>query len=557
MSPIIEQKKPVFAYYRLSKEDSKNMGESESISNQRNIVESYCKNNNFYVAEEFVDDGYSGSNFDRPAFQRMIDALKKGKVSIVITKDLSRLGRDMKDSCGYVAETFPEMGVRYLSVTDSIDSEKPNSMLPFFFAFNDSYLRECSHKVREVLKNKRENGAYCACSPYGYKKQANNKNKLEPDEETAPVVRRIFDEALAGCSARAIALHLTEDCISPPLKYRVENGGNFGEEGASRASSVWNYTTVKRILKNRVYLGHTVLGKSKKVSHKSSVKRKVPSDEWVVTLNTHEALVTEEEFQIVQDNMLKNTRIYQEQSQVRNNIFSGLVFCQECGHALCSGGTVYKGEREKYWYLSCSHIRKDIANPCPNGARIYYPDLVKLVKRDLNRFVSISDSEIQEIVQDTLAADGTAKAEKKRQKREREIKSKLDSITKSISKVYLDNASGLLSDDQKYNLIRNFNEQIEKLTVELEQISTPIPEASMEEKYKRFYEIVRKYNHIDELNRDIVVDFIERIEVGPKIYPDGIVKATHKNTMFKQVVTIYYKFIGDDKRALSPEELVS
>lgn len=237
---------------RKQRTQKKFRDESSSISNQRMVVERYCRQNNITLVREFKDDGWSGGNFDRPDFQAMMRELERGKVNTVITKDLSRLGRDMRESSYYAEQFFPEHGIHYIAINDNFDSERDNVMAPFQFAMNEVYLRDGSRKVKDVLKAKRESGQYCACPPYGYKKNPRDKNLLVPDEETAPIVQRIFDRAAQGDSARKIALDLAADGVIPPLKYRVLYRDDFSDKGAARASDIWNYTTVKRILKNIV-----------------------------------------------------------------------------------------------------------------------------------------------------------------------------------------------------------------------------------------------------------------------------------------------------------------
>ena len=186
-----------YAYYRLSREEAQK-SESTSISNQKKIVESYCNQNGITILKFFVDDGWSGGNFERPGFQEMMRALETGKANVVITKDLSRLGRDMRESSYYAEQFFPENQIRYIAIADNFDSEAENVMAPFQFAMNEVYLRDGSRKIKDVLKMKRQRGEYCACPPYGYKKHPQNKDVLVPDEETAPIVQRIFRSAAAG-----------------------------------------------------------------------------------------------------------------------------------------------------------------------------------------------------------------------------------------------------------------------------------------------------------------------------------------------------------------------
>ena len=247
----------------------------------------------------------------------MMRQLETGNANTVITKDLSRLGRDMRESSYYAEQFFPENGIRYIAIADNFDTEHDNIMAPFQFAMNEVYLRDGSRKVKDVLRNKRENGLYCACPPYGYRKDSRNKNLLVPDEMTAPIVKKIFERAANGDSSRKIALELNEDGIIPPLKYRVLYRDEFTDEGASHVADVWNYTTVKRILRNTVYLGHTVLGRSRKVSVKSKKKVSIPKEDWAITKNTHEALITQKTYDLAQENLGRGTRNYQKYDHVR------------------------------------------------------------------------------------------------------------------------------------------------------------------------------------------------------------------------------------------------
>ncbi len=538
-----------FVYLRLSREEAQS-GESSSITNQRRIVQNYCQQNNINLVREFVDDGYSGGNFNRPGFQSMMQELEKGLANTVITKDLSRLGRDMRESSYYAEQFFPENGVRYIAISDNFDSRNDNVMAPFQFAMNEVYLRDGSKKVKEVLKSKREKGLYCACPPYGYKKAENDVNKLVPNELTAPVVLRMFKAAARGDSSRKIAQDLNKDGIFPPLKQRAMYGGDFTDEGIARVSDTWNYTTVKRILKNPVYLGHTLLGKSKKVSVKSKKKVALPEDEWAVTENTHEPLVTKTLFDDAQANMGKTTRDYAQYEHVRKSIFSGVVFCSVCGHALCSCGTVYKGEREKYWYLGCIQKRPDISNPC-TGARIRYADLIDIVAKDLNSLVSLNNDQIKDIVNNVIEKENSDAAVLERKARVEKLNSRITVIDKMIPKLYSDNAEGKLEDARLRQMVDDLQKEAVAIGDELFELSKEPEPDRMSKRYKSFFELTKKYSHIDTLDRDILLTFVDRIEVGPKVFDNGLKKATHRNTPFKQSVKIFYKFIGEIDSAVA------
>ena len=209
------------AYYRLSDEEKRYGNESESITNQRAIVRDYCEKRGIILVKEFADDGYSGGNFERPGFQAMLEHLATGKANMVVTKDLSRLGRDMTESSYYAERYFPEHDIHYLAPGNDFDSMGDNPMAPFQFAMNDVYLRDTSRKVKQTLDLKRKNGKYPACPPYGYKKAENTTDQLAPDENTAPVVKKIFAWAASGLSTRSISSRLNEEGVIPPLKYRA------------------------------------------------------------------------------------------------------------------------------------------------------------------------------------------------------------------------------------------------------------------------------------------------------------------------------------------------
>jgi len=539
-SPI---RKIAFAYLRLSVEEAQN-GESSSIVNQRSIIEHYCQTHGIILVRVFVDDGWSGGNFDRPGFKEMIEALKSGQANMVITKDLSRLGRDMREASYYAEEYFPDHGIRYIAIADNFDNEAENIMAPFQFAMNEVYLRDGSRKVKDVLRNKREKGQYCACPPYGYKKHERNKSLLVPDEVTAPIVQRIFKQAADGDSCRTIAMKLNAEGVIPPLKYRVLYRDQFTDKGASYASDIWNGTTVKRILKNRVYLGHTVLGKSRKPSVKSKKKIPLPEDQWVVTENTHEPLVTQAVFDKAKINMGKGTKNYQAYDHVRKSIFSGITVCERCGYSLCSSGTVYKGEREKYWYLSCTHQRQDIMDPC-QGVRVRYADLLEVVRQDLNALISMNDDAISRMVQDIIQRKYNEANMLQRKLQKERILARLEMIDKIITKLYTDNAMGKIDDERMARMLEEFEKETVGLNKTVAELSIPHPAEELQRNFDYFFRLARQYTHIETLDRDTLITFVDRIEVGPKQLPEDLKKPTNRNTPYRQSIRIFYKFIGE------------
>lgn len=532
-------------YYRLSDEEKKNRNESESITNQREIVKDYCEKRGIIIVREFVDDGYSGGNFERPGFQAMLEHLATGKANMVITKDLSRLGRDMTESSYYAERFFPEHDIRYLAPGNDFDSMGDNLMAPFQFAMNDVYLRDTSRKVKQTLDMKRKKGKYAACPPYGYKKAARTTDQLVPDENTAPVVQKIFDWASSGLSTRSIAARLNEECIIPPLKYRVEYRDEFTPQGAARASDHWNYTTVKRILRNRVYLGHTILGKTRKVNVKSRKKVTVPEEDWCFTKNTHEPLVTQEQFDRAEHFLGENTKANAENPSFRHSIFSGIAYCAHCGTAMCSGGSVYRGERAKYWYLVCNNLASRSVKRCEHGARIKYDDLMEVIRRDLNGLLSFHDDDIEAITRKAVEQATAELGGDDREQALERIEKQAGRITKMIERAYRDNAAGNLPDAMLDEMMERFGKERQELEERRKKLlADTTVENSIRNSYSLFFSIAKRYAPVEVLDRDILHTFVERIEIGEKILPEGRTIAGPR-TPYRQSIRIFYRFIGE------------
>ena len=274
------------------------------------------------------------------------------------------------------------------------------------------------------------------------------------------------------------------------------------------------------------------------------MKVPVPQDEWAVTENTHPPLVSQELFDRAARNLGRGSKDYRAYDHVRKSIFSGIAVCAKCGHALCSGGTVYKGEREKYWYLSCTHQRQDIANSC-EGVRIRYADLVELVTQDLNALLSLTDEQMDSIVQSVLQRGGSEEAAVARKRRSEQIAARLSVIDRIIVKLYSDNAEGALDDDRLRRMVDEYQAESRSLRAEQADLTVTDPVKSEADNYARLFDLVRQNTRIEKLDRNIMLTFIQRIEVGPKQFPPGLQKATHRNTPFSQKVRIIYKFVGD------------
>ncbi len=324
----------VALYLRKSTEDDVRGGCSESIANQRLFLEEYCRAKGYFPTKVYADDGFSGTNFDRPAFRELLDDIENGLVDTVITKDFSRLGRNYILAGQYLEEYFPLHNVRYIAVNDCIDtfSDDGLDITPIRAVFNDFYARDISIKVRTALSAKKKNGRFVAArAPYGYRKSPYDKNLLVPDAETAPTVRTIFFLALQGVTPSEIAGKLTALNVPSPT-----------------GKSAWNGTTVRNILASETYIGNLVQGKRRRTSYKIKKMRSVPQKDWICSESTHEPLVSAKDFMTVK----KLISVRQPKKKTSEAVLSGLCFCGSCG------AVMYRHSSGGNHYLVCSHWKK-------------------------------------------------------------------------------------------------------------------------------------------------------------------------------------------------------
>lgn len=365
------------AYLRLSYTDDRST-ESDSITNQKKLIEDYvAKHPEIELVSERVDDGYSGIVFDRPAFQQMLDDIKNEKVNCVIVKDLSRLGREHVDTSRYLRQIFPAFGVRFIAVTDHIDSEDEHTgddlVVSIKSILNDNYCRDISIKSRSALQAKRQNGDYVgACPIYGYRRDPENKNHLVPDEYAARVVRDIYRLRINGASADRIATELNRLGVLSPLAYKISKGLPHPTGGcADHPDAKWSAVTVIRILQDETYTGTLIQGRQTTHNYKLKNQIKKLPEEWVRTENAHEAIISRQDFDLVQKLAQLDTRSAPGGNSVY--LFAGLLVCGCCGARITRKTNVYKGRKYIYYRCpvgkehGCSHpamIREDVLVQC-------------------------------------------------------------------------------------------------------------------------------------------------------------------------------------------------
>lgn len=347
-------------YVRLSKEDSRKE-ESNSIVNQKDFIRNFLADKpDIHICTECVDDGYSGTNFDRPAFQRMMQDIAEHKINCIVVKDLSRFGRNYIEVGRYIEQLFPLLGIRFIAINDNYDSADKTAasnhiILPFKNLINDAYCRDISIKIRSHLEIKRKQGEFVGAFPvYGYKKGA-DKNKLLLDAYAAEIVKEIFRMKINGMSQQMIADELNRLDILSPAEYKKEQGSHYKAVFQIYSKAKWTAIAVSRILSNEVYTGTLVQGKESTPSHKVKVRIKKQQKQWIRVENTHEAVISKADFEIVSEIMKRDTRI----SEGKNGVspYSGYLFCADCGSSMVR--KKIKNSSTQYVYYICSGNKKD------------------------------------------------------------------------------------------------------------------------------------------------------------------------------------------------------
>ena len=494
-------------YCRLSNDDDL-QGESNSITNQKAILKKYADENGLENTAFYVDDGFSGTNFNRPDFMRMMEDVKSDKISTIITKDLSRFGRDYLMTGQYIEMILPDYDVRYIAINDNVDTlRSENEMMVFKNVFNDWYARDCSKKIKAVFKAKGQSGKPLGKPPYGYKKSETDKNVWIVDDEAAEIVRQVFQMCIDGYGPAQIAKALRNDNILIPTAYEQSKGK--GGTRPFRNPTYWGEQTINKMLDRIEYAGHTANFKTKKKSYKNKKKIDNPKSEWQIFENTHPAIISQHDFDLVQE-LRKNKRRIQKCEEV--NPFSGMVYCADCGRKmyLCRS-TSLTAEQE---HLKCSTYAKRKDECSAHFIRtVVLEELVLSELRKITTYVREHEEEFVELAMQNSIQKQSAelKAAKKRLAQSEKRVSELDKL---FTRLYEDNVSGKISDERFEMMSKNYEAEQKELRQIIPELSQFI-EASEQKNADtaQFIGIVRKYSKIPKLTPEIMHEFIEKIVV--------------------------------------------
>ena len=506
-------------YIRLSQEDKdkKYESDSESVINQRQILKEYVKNNNFNLVSEYVDDGYSGTDFDRPGFQSLLKDIKNKEINCIIVKDLSRFGRDHVMTGYYIETFFPENNIRFISMQESYDSFKnqaSNDSSTFIIACNDYYSKQNSIKIRNVLNDKRRNGKFIGSQPsFGYMRDPNDKGHLIPNPETAQIVKNIFKWRIEGIGPTEIATRLNNDNVPTPSGYK---NTKFSSRLIDR--DIWTISTIKKILTNRIYTGDMVQHTQTKVNYKS--KKKITLDEslWVIVENTHEPLVDKQTFEYVQMLRKRYTRNVSIKTGREKRILEGKIFCKECGNRL----SVYYRKKLDYWSINCNRYSRDPKRGRCSSHFYPYDYLEEQILEKFDEYVSsfINELDIDELNNEVVKV--IHKETKSINKKVNNLIKDKEQIMNRLSKLYNDRCDGIitgelykeLSKESEFKL-RKINECIKSEELNRQNVKnrvTVLPDYT--KKIKELLDLNKpKQSLIDTLIDMIVIDKNRNISI--------------------------------------------
>lgn len=508
----------VAIYIRLSREDG-DKEESDSVGNQRKLLTEYvAKKEDFILYDIYVDDGYSGTNFNRPSFQKMIADIEDGKVNCVVVKDLSRFGRDYIDTGRYLERYFPELGVRFISVTDSIDSMKQayDMLLPIKNIFNEQYARDISKKIQATVKSKQKAGEFIgAFTSYGYKKSPVDKNKLVIDDYAADVVRRIFSLYIQGYGKQRIAKLLNSEGILCPAEYKKVNGENYKNCNRLESTTYWSYSTINSILHREMYVGNMVQGT--KHQRMRSKQKKMPKEEWIIVENTHEPIIDKETWEKAQSLLRKRTR--ELDLETNKNIFAGFVKCGDCGRAMTKN-MWRRADGSKTYSLYCGTYKRNGKQYCTPHT-LPMAVLEDIVLGDLKAIVDSVDN-LKELVQ---SQSFTASKVKRIADTElSKIKAELERVKRLKKSIYEDYREELISKEEFLSYREDYLKKEELYSKQIEALEEKKKDNVTEDVFetpwlKRLLEL----KDIETLDRDIVVEMISEI----KVYENRKIKITY------------------------------
>ena len=535
-------------YCRLSNDDERD-GESVSIENQKLLLQSYVRQMGWNEIDVYIDDGYTGTNFNRPGVQRLIEDAKAKRINLILVKDLSRFGRNYIEIGQYTDYLFPSIGCRFVALNNGVDTESNNGstdVMCFLNLFNEFYSRDTSKKVKAVKRACAENGKFMGTYPaYGYKRDNEDKHHLVIDEDTAPIVRRIFSMRATGMGFTGIAAQLNEEGIpSPGMLYYQRRG----KADPRRVNHKWAGETVKHLIRNEVYIGNMVQGKTGTVSYKNKKLISKPEDEWIRVEGTHEPIISLDVWDTVQGIDQKRVRKNAASDGIRS-VFTGLVYCAECGFKMRNHTekfTYKDGSPGRYSSFICGNYARSGKSACTIHT-IYENVLEQIVLEDIREKARFAAHDPEMLAQHILRLkDKEAQSHRTSCEQElKAVKTRLDELERLMQSLYEDKYSGTVPQSVFQTLIRKYETERAKKAAALPELELKL-KAHMENRQDagRWTEIIRQYTEITKLDESMLFALVDRIEVGEAQKVKGV---------RVRDVKVYYRYVGNVDDAVAEE----
>lgn len=522
-------------YCRLSRDDGTE-SESNSIGNQKKLLSQKAKEMGLTDTKYYVDDGYTGTNFNRPGFQQLIDDIEIGLVSAVMVKDLSRLGRDYVSVGNYTDSYFPEHNVRFIAVNDAIDSDEGESEIaPFKNILNEMYARDISKKIRSSHRLRGSMGEPLSQPPYGYMKSPENKKKWIIDPEAATVVKSIFKMCLDGKGNETIARELQENKVLVPMAYWRSKGLNRGGKKTQTNPYKWCKTTIQKILSQQEYCGDIINFKTYSKSFKNKRRIENSKENWAVFKDVNEPIIDRETFETVQKFISKTKRRAPKKENGERSIFNGLIYCGDC-HSKMRYHT--STSNKEIHYFTCSDNKVDYRGNCPGRHYVRADALEEVVKLELRRLV-----EMLEIDESYFAQLLLRKNDEEREKDKKFLESELqkaiarsNTVSQLYEKLYEDNVIGKVSDEWFVELSHKYEKERMDLKAKIADTRHQIEELkNTNSEYEKFISAIRRFVQMDNLTSPLLRELIDHIDI---FETEGTGKSR------TQRIVIYYRFIG-------------
>ncbi len=494
-------------YIRLSRDDGN--VESDSIVSQRSLLNQYVKENKYCVVKEYVDDGFSGTNFDRPAFKQLMKDMESGKINMIITKDMSRLGRDYIGTGELIEKYFPNNNIRYIAINDGIDTfidNTSNDIAPFKAIMNDMYAKDISKKIKSSLHSRMKDGLYVSgrC-PYGYMKDQNNKNHLVINGKQAEVVKLIFDLALKGKTCHYIAQYLTKRKIKTPASFynHVWNTKCPNKNCISQEYGVWVDTTIKAILTNRIYTGDVVQYKTKKINYKLKRVVKNNPDDFIIVENTHEAIIDKDIFNYVQTLLPKNVK---RPEKKRFYLLDGLLYCGDCKHRI----TIRYQSKTDRSYTTCDYYRTyskyHVCTTHTNNYKKLESIILENIKEVCKKY--LDKNEIKNLIDNIDFDDNSLKIKKQIESLEKTN----NKLTECLDKTYMDRLNGIIDEEQYLRVKGNIKKEMDVNKNNINNLkNVQINEHQVDNRQIEKY--INEFLSLENPTRELIINLVEKIYI--------------------------------------------